>query len=145
VSTDPAVQIAATVQHRVDQQYRYKHGGRERPGPRWSDQACAAWREAHRRAGMTGAWTTTPVASAVALLDALAGLGTCNGAELARHAGVQQGQATSVTLPRFERLNLVSRSTDAEGVAGRTGRPTRWTITRAGRELARVLRDGRLR
>lgn len=131
-------QAEATYRRRTD---------RKRPPERWNDEACAAWRAAHQRAGVLGAWTYTPVVSAAALLVALDRLGACNGAALAREAGVPQGHATSVTLPRFDRLGLVDRidGDDVEGAAGRTGRPICWHITAAGRELARALRDGEIR
>lgn len=141
-----AVRSAAETRRDVAAAYRRRYG-RERPPVRWDDQACAAWRRAHRDAGMSGAWTYTPVPSAAALLTTLDALGgTCNGAALARAAGVPQGHATSVSLPRFARMGLVTDSRDdVEGAAGRTGSPTRWTITAPGRALARELHRGEIR
>ena len=140
-----AVRSAAETRRDVAAAYRRRHG-RERPPARWDDEACAAWRVAHRAAGMLGAWTHTPIPSAAALLVTLDGLGgQCNGAALARAAGVPQGHATAVTLPRFARMGMVISETGVDGAAGHTGLPTRWIITPEGRALARALRRGEAR
>lgn len=125
----------------VGQVYRRRYG-RDRPAPRWDTDARAAWQAAHRAGGHAGAWTHTPIPSAVVLLTTLAEhRRPVSGTALARAAGVSQGRATSVTLPRFAELGLAEAASGTPVRPG-TRAPTLWTITPAGAELADTMRRG---
>ena len=86
-----------------------------------------------------------PSPGIAAVVLALHQLGTATGREVARRAGQNQPNVTSIWLPRLESLrftSIVDWSVPGQGHNG-GGRPAHfWRLTRSGRELAEALGRG---
>lgn len=135
--TDHVLRSVTHTQRDVAATYR-RRTGRDRPPPPYPPAGLAAWRDAHRAAGMDGSWTHTPPRSSVALLSALAEHGPLASADLVAAAGVTQGNATSRGLPRLDAAGLVTaQQVDSPRYRGRTR--TEWAITRRGRDVLAAL------
>lgn len=113
--------------------------GRDRPPDPWPEPFLAQWRELHRAAGITGAWTWVPPRTLVAVLRVLREHGTVeSGGRLARLAGAHPTNLGTTTLPRLHELALVC-GTEGEPAHPGGRAPIAWRLTERGRELAALL------
>lgn len=95
-----------------------------------------AYREACRRAGASGAWTwRMSPAARIALVHLAEVDEPIGGAELARRAGLDQANTTSITLPRLDQLGLVDWTIGEPACHG-AKLPRVWWLTETGAHLA---------
>ncbi len=102
------------------------------------------WTEARNRRGQFGD-RRTPSAGIAAVLLALWRYGSMYGAEIAQHAKQNQGN-TALWLTKLRRFEFVEINEVVHGYGHQGGgRPAVfWSLTRAGRELAELLEEGRV-